>query len=121
MTLNHIFNIQSFNSYCLVLANKFKREFVLKISSLICYFLMKYSKFLFGFFSVFRTFLFSTNSFLEYFTSLQRVFQEFGFSTSSPVDITEKLFIPKSTPIVIDSEYTCLTGSFFHLPLKCLL
>jgi hypothetical protein len=73
--LNHAFNIQSFNSYCLVLDNKFKREFGFKIISPICYFLMKYSIFLFGFFSVFRTILLSTNSSLEYFKSLQRVFQ----------------------------------------------
>jgi hypothetical protein len=73
--LDHAVNIQSFNSYCLVFANKFKRELGLKIIYLICYFLMKYSKFLFGCFSVFRTVLFSTNSSLEYFKSLQRVFQ----------------------------------------------
>ena len=75
MILNHAFNIQSFNSYCLVLDNKFKREFGFKIIPPICYFLVKYSIFLFGFFSVFRTILLSTNSSSEYFKSLQRVFQ----------------------------------------------
>jgi hypothetical protein len=119
--LNNAFNIQSFNNYFLVLTNKFKRGFVLKIISQIFHFLMKYSKFVFGFFSVFRIFLFSTNPFLEYSKSLQRVLQVLRISIFFPVDITAKSFITTSTPIVVDSENICLTGSSFLSSTKILI
>ena len=116
---NHVFNIQSFKSYCLVLANKFKREFVLKIISMTCFFLMKYSKFLFDFFSVFITVLFLTNSFKVTFSLFKEFFKYLGFSTFSPVDIKAKSFFSESIPIVLDSENTSLTEVLFHRPLKC--
>jgi hypothetical protein len=82
------------------------------------FFLMKYSKFLFGFLSVFRTVLFSTNSFLEYFDFLQRFFQVLRICNLFYSWYHNEIFYPKSTPIGLDSENTCLTESFFHLPLK---
>ena len=78
---NNAFNIQSFNSYFLVLTNKFKRGFVLKIISNIFNFLMKYSKFVFGFFSVFRIFLFSTNPFWSTLSFIKEFCKYLGFQS----------------------------------------
>jgi len=75
MILGHTYNIQSFQSYSLVFANKSKREFVLEVTSLICYFIMEYNKSLFGFCPVLRTFLFPWYSFLKNFKPLKWVFQ----------------------------------------------
>ena len=61
MIFYHTFNIKSFQSYCLVFAYQFKREFVLEIISLICNFIMELRKSLFGFSSTVRTFFLSTS------------------------------------------------------------
>jgi len=77
MIFLHTFYIQSFQRNSLVLADKFRREFVLEIVPLIANLLMELGELQPGFLSIVRTFNFSTYSFLQNFQPVKRVFQVF--------------------------------------------